>query len=96
MPKKKVKKSAVKKTSSKKEPVRIEENRHGLQPVYLGDRVWWDDDEDDFTGEYEVTSIGDDPEDQHKDTTVWLYSGEMGKEVEVGLREIQNRINPPA
>lgn len=75
-------------------PKRIEENRNGLQPVYIGDKVWWDDDEEDFTGIYNVTSIGEEPENQHDDTTVWLYSGERGKEVEVSLREIQNRINP--
>jgi hypothetical protein len=73
---------------------RIEENRNGLQPVYLGDKVWWDDDEEDFTGIYDVASIGEKPQDQHADTAVWLYSGERGKEVEVSLREIQNRINP--
>lgn len=87
--KKTTKKSAAKKPSK---PKRIEENRHGLQPAYLGDRVWWDDDEEGFTGEYKVTSIGEEPEDQHRDTSVWLYSGDRGKEVEVSLREIQNRI----
>lgn len=87
--KKTTKKSAAKKSPK---PKRIEENRHGLQPAYLGDRVWWDDDEEGFTGEYKVTSIGEEPEDQHRDTSVWLYSGDRGKEVEVSLREIQNRI----
>lgn len=75
-----------------KPPERIEENRHGLQPAYIGDRVWWDDDEDGFTGEYEVTHIDAQPEDQDYSTSIWLYSGDMGKEVEVGLGEIQNRI----
>ena len=89
---KKTNKPVAKKVKKPAKPKRIEENRNGLQPAYLGDRVWWDDDEDDFTGEYEVTSIGEEPEDQHEDTTVWLYSGDMGKEVEVSLREIQNRI----
>lgn len=92
--KKKTKRKPSQGTRRSPEPKRIEENRNGLQPAYLGDKVWWDDDEEDFTGIYDVTSIGDDPEDQHADTTVWLYSGERGKEVEVSLREIQNRINP--
>jgi len=89
---KKTNKPVAKKVKKPTKPKRIEENRNGLQPAYLGDLVWWDDDEDDFTGEYEVTSIGEEPKDQHEDTTVWLYSGDMGKEVEVSLREIQNRI----
>lgn len=92
--KKKTRRKPSRGTRRSPKPKRIEENRNGLQPVYQGDRVWWDDDEEDFTGIYDVTSIGDDPEDQHADTTVWLYSGERGKEVEVSLREIQNRINP--
>lgn len=87
-----VKKSVAKKVRKTSKPKRIEENRHGLQPAYIGDRVWWDDDEEGFTGEYKVTSIGEEPEDQHRDTSVWLYSADRGKEVEVGLREIQNRI----
>ena len=63
-PAKKARPSPVRKMKAKP-PARIEENRNGVQPAYVGDQVWWDDDEDDFTGLYDVSSVGEDPEDQH-------------------------------
>lgn len=53
----------------------------------VGDKVMWDDDEEGFTGIYEITAIRG----KNKDD-VWLYSEELGKEVQAMLCEIENRI----
>jgi hypothetical protein len=47
----------------------------------------WDDDEEGFTGIYEITAIRG-----RKKDDVWLYSSELGTEVQVMLCEIENRI----
>lgn len=65
-----------------------------IETVRVGDMVMWDDDEEGFSGLYEVTIIGDQPDDQHEMTDVWLYSSDLGTEVQVCLLEIQGRINP--
>jgi hypothetical protein len=53
----------------------------------VGDKVQWDDDEDGFTGIYEITAIRG-----RKKDDIWLYSQELGTEVQVMLCEIENRI----
>lgn len=53
----------------------------------VGDKVMWDDDEEGFSGIYEITAIRGKNNDD-----IWLYSSELGTEVQVSLCEIQNRI----
>ena len=53
----------------------------------VGDKVMWDDDEEGFTGIYEITEIRGKKKDD-----IWLYSAELGKEVQAMLCEIENRI----
>lgn len=53
----------------------------------VGDKVMWDDDEEGFSGIYEITAIRG----KNKDD-VWLHSSELGTEVQVMLYEIENRI----
>ena len=53
----------------------------------VGDKVMWDDDEEGFTGIYEITAIRG----KNKDD-IWLYSAELGKEVQAMLCEIEDRI----
>ena len=53
----------------------------------VGDRVQWDDDEEGFSGIYEITAIRG-----RKRDDIWLYSSELGTEVQVMLCEIENRI----
>ena len=53
----------------------------------VGDKVRWDDDEEGFTGIYEITAIRG-----RKKDDIWLYSDELGTEVQVMLCEIENRI----
>jgi hypothetical protein len=53
----------------------------------VGDKVMWDDDEEGFTGIYEITAIRGKKKDD-----VWLYSSELGTEVQVMLYEIEDRI----
>ncbi len=53
----------------------------------VGDKVMWDDDEEGFTGIYEIVSIRGE-----KNDDVWLYSSELGTEVQVMLYEIEDRI----
>jgi hypothetical protein len=54
----------------------------GKNKVKLGDLVEWQDDEPDYSGVYTVVRI-------HGDSAS-IYSAEMGREVEVGLDEIQS------
>lgn len=53
----------------------------------VGDKVMWDDDEEGFSGIYEITAIRGKNNDD-----IWLYSSELGTEVQVSLCEIENRI----
>ena len=53
----------------------------------VGDKVMWDDEEEGFTGIYEITAIRG-----RKKDDIWLYSEELGTEVQVMLCEIENRI----
>ena len=53
----------------------------------VGDKVMWDDEEKGFTGIYEITAIRG-----RKKDDIWLYSEELGTEVQVMLCEIENRI----
>jgi hypothetical protein len=41
----------------------------------VGDKVMWDDDEEGFTGIYEITAIRGKKKDD-----IWLYSAELGNE----------------
>lgn len=53
----------------------------------VGDKVMWDDDEEGFSGIYEITAIRG-----KNNNDIWLYSSELGTEVQVSLCEIENRI----
>jgi len=53
----------------------------------VGDKVRWDDDEEGFSGIYEISAIRGKKKDD-----IWLYSSELGTEVQVLLCEIENRI----
>jgi len=58
----------------------------------VGDRVQWDDDEEGFSGVYEITAIRGRKRDDIWLYDIWLYSAELGTEVQVMLCEIENRI----
>jgi hypothetical protein len=59
----------------------------GKRKPKVGDKVMWDDAEEGFTGIYEITAIRG-----RKKDDVWLYSSELGTEVQVMLCEIEDRI----
>ena len=53
-----------------------------------GDKIFWDDEDPDFYGEYEIAWICD--KIIVDDTRIWLYNDELG-EVEVSAIEIKNK-----
>jgi hypothetical protein len=59
--------------------------KQNIGNIKVGDKVMWDDPEEGFTGIYEISAMYD------KDD-VWLYSSDLGTEVQVSLMEIKNRI----
>lgn len=59
-------------------------NKKKKVKVKVGDKIDWSDPEPEFSGIYEVVRI--------YENTGWIYSSEMGKEIEVGLDEIKDLI----